>query len=166
MYKNHNKVSEALCTSNAPLSRRLCKELDSMGLMGELASLLFKAQKANEQAKSYRGKAPVSRRPYGDYSKDRMQEMLKKASYLLDAHATTMGVSWGWSVDDKPNRPPWVFCIDLPTGQVVYRLPYRGIGPDYESGFGSEFSNDHRIAEFCAGVLDGRWMVMEEGIWE
>ena len=135
-----------------------------MGPMGQLASLLFKAEKTNMQAKSYSGRAPVSRRPYGDYSKDRMQEMLEKAIGLLDAHAKTLGIPWGWGKDDVPGKPPWVLNIDLPAGQVTYRLPERSIGPDYETGSEGDSRNESRITGFCAGVLYGRWMYAEEDI--
>ena len=161
-----NYVSEAFSTSSPQLSRRLCKDLDSMGPLGQLASRLFKAEKASKQAGSYQGKAPVSRRPYCDYSKDRMREMLMKTVCLLDAHAKLLGISWGWRANDKPDSPPWVLGIDLPNGQVTYGLPDRLMGPDYESASDSDFYNSIRITDFCAGVLDGRWMVMEEDIWE
>lgn len=173
MNENINRVSEAFYTFNAPLSRRLCQDLDAMGPMGQLASLLFKAGKASKQARSYQGKAPVSRRPYCDYSKDRMKEMLMKAVCLLDAHAKPLGISWGWRANDKPDSPPWVLSIDLPNGQVTYGLPDRLMGPDYESASESDFYNSIRITELCADVLDGRWMVMngrwmgtDEEIWE
>ena len=166
MYDNLNRVDEAFSTSNAPLSRRLCKDLDSMGPMGQLASLLFKAEKANIQAKSYRGIAPVSRQPYGDYSKDRMKNMLMEVIHLLDAHAKAMDVSWGWKANDKPNSPPWVLCIFLPTGQVSFRVAERYLRSDYEVGSIDDSHNSGRITKFCAGVLDGYWMQAEEDIWE
>ena len=112
-----------ICTSSPQLICRLCKDLDLMGPMGRVASLLFKAEKASKQAKSYSGKAPcISTYPYGDYSKDRMKGMLMEVIRLLDAHAKAMDVSWGWSKDDAPGTPPWVLCIDLPTGLVTFRM--------------------------------------------
>lgn len=172
MYENINKVDYAFCTSHAPASRGLCKELDAMGLMGQLASLLFKAEKARQYAKSYVGLAPVSRRPYRDYSNDRMQEMLSKATRLLDAHAKTMGIAWGWVASNRPHYPPWMLCIDLPTGKVAFRLPRRRQGPDYVSESADDSRNSHYICDLCVGVLDGRWTAMqeveetEEGIWD
>lgn len=158
MYENTNRVSEAFCTSNAPLSRQLCKDLDAMGPMGQLASLLFKAEKASKQANSYSGKAPVSQRPYGDYSKDRMKGMLEKAIGLLDAHAKDLGIPWGWSKDDAPGKPPWILCIGLPTGVVTFRMPERRLGPDYGPGAEDGCRNSNRISDFCEGVLDKRWI--------
>ena len=102
MYENINKVDYAFYTSDATASRRLCKELDLMGPMGRLASVLFKAEKANMQAKSYVGRAPVSRRLYRDYSQDRLKEMLAKAVILLGAHEKSMGITWGWKANDTP----------------------------------------------------------------
>lgn len=162
MYENINKVDCAFCTSDAPASRRLCKELDAMGPMGQLASLLFKAEKAHKQAKSYSGRAPVSGRPYRGYSYDRMREMLAKAIRLLDAHAKAMGVTWGWSRNDAPGKPLWVLCIDLPTGQVTYRIQERHLEADCELESEHELLNSSRITKFCAGVLKGTWMVMED----
>lgn len=166
MHENLNRVSEAFSTSSPQLSRRLCKDLDSMGPLGQLASRLFKAEKASKQAKSYSGREPVSRRPYGDYSNDRMTIMLKEAIQLLDAHAKDMDVSWGWSKDDAPDKPPWILCVDLPTGLATFRMRERRIGPDFESASKSDSYNLDCIIEFCAGVLDGYWMVMEEETWE
>lgn len=166
MYENINRVSEAFYTSQPPLSRRLCKVLDAMGSMGGLASLLFKAEKASKQATSYIGKAPVSRQPYGDYSKDRMKEMLMEVIRLLDVHAKAMDISWGWSKDDAPGKPPWILCIDLPTGLVTFRMRERRLGPDYGQGAEDDSHNSDRITKFCAGVLDGRWTQDEEEAWE
>lgn len=166
MNENLNRVSEAFYTSSPPLSRRLCQDVDSMGPMGQLASLLFKAQKANMQAKSYRGTAPVSRQPYGDYSKERMTQMLKEVIRLLDVHAKAMDISWGWSKDDAPGKPPWILCIGLPTGLVTFRMRERRLGSDYGLGAEDGCRNPDRITEFCAGVLDGRWMQVEEEAWE
>ena len=166
MHENLNRVSEAFSTSSPQLSRRLCQDLDSMGPMGQLASLLFKAEKASKQAKSYSGREPVSRRPYGDYSKDRMEKMLMEVISLLDAHAKNMDISWGWSESDVPDAPPWVLCIDLPTGQVTYRMRERRLGPGFELGAEDDCRNSDRITDFCAGVLDGYWMQAEEEPWE
>ena len=166
MNENINRVSEAFSTSSPQLSRRLCKDLDSMGPHGQLASLLFKAEKASRQAKSYSGREPVSRRPYGDYSNDRMTIMLKEAIRLLDAHAKDMDVSWGWSKSDVPDAPPWLLCIDLPTGLVAFRMRDRRLGPDYGPGAEGDCRNSDRISKFCAGVLDGCWIVGEEENWD
>ena len=157
MNEHINRITEAFSTSNAPLSRQICKDLDSKGPMGELASLLFKTEKAVKQAKSYVGRAPVSGRPYGDYSKDRMRKMLMEAIRLLDAHAVAMGMPWSWRRDDKPGSPIWVLTIGLPTGQVAYRVSYIQAGPDCESALVDDSRNSERVIEFCAGVLDGRW---------
>ena len=43
MFEKASKVSEAFSTSSSPLGRWLCKDLDSMGPLGQLASPLFKA---------------------------------------------------------------------------------------------------------------------------
>ena len=166
MNENLNRVSEAFSTSSPQLSRRLCQDLDSMGPMGQLASLLFKAEKASKQAKSYSGKEPVSRRAYGDYSNDRMTKMLNEAIQLLDAHAKDMDVSWGWSENDVPGSPPWLLCIDLPTGLVTFGMEWRRLGSDYGLGAEDGCRNPDRIIGLCAGILDGYWMVMEEDAWE
>ena len=162
MYENTNRVDMAFCMSDAPLSRSLCRDLDSKGPIGQLASLLFKAEKAAMQAKSYVGKAPVSGRPYRNYSQDRMREMLAKAVSLLDAHAVAMGVTWGWSRNDAPGKPPWILCIDLPTGQVTYRVQERHLEAACELESENELLNSSLITKFCAGVLKGTWMVMED----
>lgn len=166
MNENINIVSEAFCTSSPQLSRRLCQDLDSIGPLGQLVSLLFKAEKASMQAKSYSGREPVSRRPYGDYSNDRMTKMPNEAIQLLDTHAKDMDVSWGWSKSDVPATPPWVLCIDLPTGLVTFSMEWRRLGSDYGLGAEDDSQNSDRITEFCAGVLEGYWMQAEEDIWE
>ena len=137
-----------------------------MGPMGQLASLLFKAEKANMQTKNYLGKAPVSQRPYRDNTNERLQEMLDRVASLLDAHARGMDISWGWSKDDAPDKPLWILCVDLPTGLVTYRLPYRHLGPDYKMATDSDSYNSDRITEFCAGVMEYYWMQAVEESWE
>ena len=162
MYENTNRVDMAFSTSDAPASRRLCKELDAMGPMGQLASLLFKAEKARMQAKSYSGRAPVSGRPYRGYSYDRMREMLAKAIRLLDARAKAMGMPWSWHREDKPSGPFWSLTIDLPTGRVAYRMPYLYAEPEYYSGVEDDAENSDQVTEFCAGVLDGLWALPKQ----
>ena len=166
MNENLSRVSEAFNTSSSPLSRQLCKELDSMGTMGQLASLLFKAEKASKQANSYSGQAPISRRPYCDYSHDRMRKMLMEVVRLLDTYAMAIDIAWGWSMNDESGKPPWKLCIELPTGLVTFRMRDRRLGPDYGLGAEDECHNPEHITAFCAGVLDGYWMVKEEEIWE
>ena len=156
------RVSEAFHASNAPMSRQLCKELESKGPIGQLAALLFKAEKARKQAKSYLGRAPVSGRPYRGYSYDRMREMLAKAILLLEAHAVAMGMPWSWHREDKPGAPFWSLTIDLPTGRVAYRMPYLYAEPEYYSGVEDDAENSDQVTEFCAGVLDGLWRASDE----
>ena len=156
MNEHINRITEAFSTSNAPLSRRICKDLDSKGPMGELASLLFKTEKAVKQAQSYVGRAPVSGRPYRAYSQDRMRKMLMEVIRLLDAHAKPLGITWSWRRDDKSGSPIWVLTIGLPTGQVAYRVSYIQAGPDCESALVDDSRNSERVIEFCARVLDGR----------
>lgn len=55
MLEKASKVSEAFSNSGSPLSRRLFRDVDSMGPHGQLASLLFKAEKARIQAMNCRG---------------------------------------------------------------------------------------------------------------
>ena len=156
------RVSETFHASNAPMSRQLCKELESKGPIGQLAAMLFKAEKANMQAKSYLGRSPVSGRPYRGYSFDRMREMLAKAIRLLDAHAKAMGTPWSWHREDKPGGPFWSLTIDLPTGRVAYRMPYLYAETESNSGVEDDAENSDQVTEFCAGVLDGLWALPKQ----
>lgn len=148
-----NFVSAVYYGSNAANTRRLGTQLKSCGPMGELASLLFTAQKASSRAKCYRGIEPACGRSFRDLSYERKQEALCQLAHLLDKHGTSLGIRWGWGKDDNPKMPDWVLYIDLPQGQVSFHSLIRFLGTNYEDNWDGHDFSESRILEFCASAL-------------
>lgn len=115
--------------SNGEATTALYRTLESMGTAGTVATNLFRACKASERAKVYRGSS------YRGAAYDKKQWSMNNLCATLVRDAEGLGIVWGWGVDDKArNRcdPHFhVLYIDLPTGQVSFHSGERGQGPDY-----------------------------------
>ncbi len=118
-----SQVSQAYFGSNAQLTIALMDALLCSGPDGELAVLLFKAQKASTRAKKYRGRSATGD-SYRDLAYNRKTDSLLALADFLDASG---GECWGWKIDDKAGHAnKWVLYIDLPNGQVRgHGLPAR-----------------------------------------
>jgi hypothetical protein len=132
--------------SDAALTRAFLKELVTRGPAGEIAALLFRAQKSSRRAKMY---GPTS---YRGLAYARKGESLKALTEALAEHGAALGIAFGWGRDEGSFNP-WVLYCDLPGGQCSFHSPERYAGPDYPTGWDGRRASEERILEFCERVL-------------
>src|SRR5579871_3084039 len=137
--------------SDGDATKALFAELRQYGMIGALAVELFRAQKASERAKVYRG-GIRGRGSYKGMAYDRKQWAMDN---LCKALAQSCGLyEWGWGVDDKQPVHRHVLYVDLPTGQVSFHNGYRGEGPDYGKPWdGMPGQSADRVCGWIARIL-------------
>lgn len=136
--------------SSGDATLALYKQLEAMGTVGVVAVNLFRACKASERAKAYRGRQNIVT-AYGKkewslaHLADALHELEARsgAIHTLGLGGTAPEIPWGWGVD--PAQPVYkhVLYVDLPLGgdgrpssdgQVSFHTRERGLGPDYPPG--------------------------------
>ena len=141
--------------------------LRARGPAGEVAALLFGAQRSSSEAKLWRPGGSGSRRRY-----ESKAEALRDLTRALTEYAGALGITWGWARDmaairseDLQRRskigeaqyrgPTWLFYADLPfVGQVSFHARRRGSGPDYDSKWDGSGDSVERILRYCDIVND------------
>ena len=137
--------------SDSTLTRRVLKELESLGQLGRIAAALFRAQKASTRAKQYRGGTAYGR-SYTDLAYGRKEHSLRSLCDLLSQDAA--GLTWGWGEDSKQDFARQVLYVDLPAGQVSFHSRDRHNGPDYACEWdGVSGVSQVRILQLCDGLL-------------
>jgi hypothetical protein len=139
--------------SDGAATTALYVELSALGSAGEVATNLFRAQKASERAKKYRGGIP-GRGSYKSMAYDRKGWAIGNLTRILTQHADALGIRWGWQRDPSQRFHEWVLYVDLPTGQASFHAAIRGDGPDYgQTWDGVPGASVDRILRHCAAVL-------------
>lgn len=115
-------------------------KMNSMGVDGQLAVALFRAQKRSTAAKSYRGNK------YRHAAYDVKNWSLSEICRILDSRP---GTSWGWKRDPGTPGYEWVLYVDLPTGQCSFHSADRLQGPDYSGDWDRSKASAERIIAFC-----------------
>lgn len=134
--------------SDAERTRALYVELEALGPIGTIATNLFRAQKASERAKVYKG---------GGFKGEAYRKKQWSMSNLCDTLADKdLGLRWGWGIDHLQVVHRNVLYIDLPTGQVSFHAEWRSRGPDYPGEWdGCRDASVDRVVRWVAQVLDG-----------
>jgi hypothetical protein len=134
------------------------------GAIGDIATNLFRTQKASARAKVYRGgvRGVGSFRSMAYDKKDWSIEQLCKS---LAAHPET-GITFGWKLDPKMvalhEAAKWVLYVDLPGGQVSFHNIKRHEGPDYPGEWDGVLNvSGQRIIDFCNRVIGARFQQTE-----
>lgn len=134
--------------SNGDATKRMYDLLTELGPIGTIAVNLFRAQKASERAKVYRGGG------YRGMAYDRKQWSIDNLSAALTEHAAGAGIQWGWGLDPIQEYHNVVIYVDLPTGQVSFHTSTRGKGPDYPGKWdGHRGASPGRICRWVAQLL-------------
>jgi hypothetical protein len=137
--------------SDGEATKALYAELQQHGVIGALAVELFRAQKASERAKVYRG-GVRGRGSYRGMAYDRKQWAMDNLCKALAQSCSLL--QWGWGLDEKQEFHRHVLYVDLPTGQVSFHTSQRGVGPDYGKPWdGAPCQSPERIIHWVAEVL-------------
>lgn len=149
---------DAYIGSDATKTRALCAQLEKLGPNGIVASRLFRAQKASERAKKYRGgiKGVGSYKALAYAKKNETLQELARSLYLTK-------FAWGWKQDPAaPGPHKWVIYVDLPSGQVSFHSEKRYIGPNYEGDWdGIRGVGPRRICDYCERLLHAEALRMD-----
>lgn len=152
------RLADVLATytgSNGDATKALYAELEQRGPVGHVATNLFRACKASERAKVYRG-GQRGRGSFKGMAYDRKQWAMDNLAGALVDHAAALGLTWGWGIDAKQEFHRDVLYIDLPNGQVSFHTAGRGRGPDYPGAWdGMPGQSATRICGWVAQLLDG-----------
>lgn len=148
-------IMEIYAGSDGDRTRTLYEALALVGPIGVVATNLFRATKASERAKVYRG----GQRGKGSYRRmayDRKGWAIDNLGKALTAHAAELGIGWGWGEDRATPGYSHVLYVDTPAGQISFHSPHRGDGPDYGGDWdGQKGQAASRVCKFCASVLTG-----------
>lgn len=140
--------------SNADATRALYADLERLGAMGTIAVNLFRAQKASQRAKVYRG--GNGHGSYRSQAYGKKQWSMDQLAAALTAHGRDFDLRWGWQEDAAQPFHIWVLYVDLPEGQVSFHTADRGQGPDYPHPWDRAHGmGPARICRFVARLLDG-----------
>lgn len=150
-------VQQIYAGSNGAETKQLYADLERLASKrGTIAMNLFRAQKASERAKKYRGGIP-GKGSYRDMAYERKNWSLKELCKAL----TGSEFRWGWKKDPKQAFHSWVLYVDLPTGQVSFHSADRYDGPAYPAEWdGIPKMSPMRIIAFCELVLKERCQVL------
>lgn len=132
--------------SDGEATQALYMELAGYGPIGTVAIHLFRAQKCSARAKLY------SSGHYASLAYGRKQWSLDQLAALLTRDAC--GLRFGWGTDPESPRIPWVFYVDLPTGQVSFHAPVKGEGPLYPGVWdGAVDASTDRVIAYVDALL-------------
>ena len=148
-------VRRAFHGSCGVTTRKLLRELEELGALGKIAAHLFRAQKASNGGKRYRGgfkSASGHRYKYRDLAYDKKAASLSTLCSLLEKDSA--GLTWGWKLDAKQSAAEHVLYVELPTGQCSFHSKQRYGGPDFPGDWDKQRLSQKRIIAFCESLSD------------
>jgi hypothetical protein len=146
-------VINAYNGSDAQVTIALYQRLTACGPHGLVAVNLLRTQKASARAKVYHGGDTGG--GYRNQAYVRKQWAMTQLTTILDQHAESLVMAWGWGEDPKQAIHKWVLYVDTPYGQCSFHTELRGTGPDYSRVWDGQLYETHRrICRYAADVLD------------
>lgn len=134
--------------SDGDATKALYARLTTLGPRGDIAVNLFRACKASERAKVYRGGG------HRGQAYERKQWAMDNLCTMLVACADQVGIEWGWGVDSKQAFHQHVLYAELPTGQVSFHTAARGKGPTHAKAWdGVPGQSADRICRWIGRLL-------------
>lgn len=120
-------------------------KMNAIGIEGELAVALFRAQKRSVAAKRYKGRK-FTRSAYDvkNWSLGEVCRILSK----------DIGMIWGWKYDSKAVNFEWVLYVELPQGQCSFHSPDRLTGPDFTGSWRPARPSHEVIADYCDSITN------------
>jgi hypothetical protein len=148
------RVVKTYTGSDGEATKALYADLQQRGPIGLLALNLFRAQKASERAKLYRG--GNGKGSYREQAYQKKEYSLAQLVQVLERNA--FGFNYGWKEDHGvlfDGGHSWVFYLDIPEhGQMSFHSPTQGAGPYYSGEWdGRKNMVPERIVRFCVAVL-------------
>jgi hypothetical protein len=139
--------------SNGEVTKALYARLESVGVDGVVAVNLFRACKASQRAKVYRG-GVRGRGSYRSMAYDRKQWAMDNLCSTLEREADDLSIKWGWGLDKAAVGYEHVLYVEIPTGQVSFHTNNRGKGPNHSGEWdGIRNASPERICRWIAGLL-------------
>lgn len=139
--------------SDGDATKALYQQLQLAGPKGLVAIDLFRACKASERAKVYRG-GQRGRGSFRRMAYEKKSWAIENLAANLSDRAADLGIVWGWGIDPAQEFHRDVLYIDLPTGQVSFHTHPRGKGPDYAGAWdGTRGVAPTRICRYCVQAL-------------
>lgn len=142
--------------SDGTATKALYERLATIEPAGDIAVNLFRAQKASERAKVYRG-GMRGRGSFRSMAYERKEWALTNLCEALLAGDAAAGIRWGWGLDPKQEVHRDVLYVDLPTGQVSFHTSGRLAGPDYPGEWdGVRGHSVDRVVRWVTRLLDAQ----------
>lgn len=139
--------------SDGDATKALYQQLQLAGPRGLVAIDLFRACKASERAKAYRG-GQRGRGSFRRMAYEKKSWAIENLAANLSDRAADLGIVWGWGIDPSQDYHRDVLYIDLPAGQVSFHTAPRSKGPDYPGEWdGARGQASMRICQFCLQTL-------------
>lgn len=152
MSYSHTDILRIYAGSNGDATKALYAKLQDLGPVGIIALNLFRACKASERAKVYRG------RGYKDAAYQKKDWSLGLLCEALEVHAIDAGIAaWGWGLDEKTVGYIHVLYVETPAGQVSFHNAHRLKGVDFPGQWdGQRGTSSARIVRWTATLLEQR----------
>lgn len=136
--------------SDGEATKAYYAELEKLGPIGIVAVNLFRAQKCSARAKQYR------RHAHRSSAYDRKNWSIENLSAVLNQHAESLGIVYGWKRDPSQEFHNEVLYVELPGfGQVSFHSALRLTGPAYAGDWDGVHQSEARILAFCDSVMKG-----------
>lgn len=135
---------EVFARNDGDLTRRFYAHLDSLGIDGQLATALFRAQKRSEAAKRYRGRQ-YTRAAY-DVKNWSLSEVCRIAAQMPE-------LQWGWRRDPNTKGYEQVLYVELSYGQCSFHSADRLAGPEFTRRWQPQPDSRTSILSYCADVM-------------
>lgn len=142
-------VAEIYAGSDGLATKDLYAKLEALGPMGVIAVNIFRACKASERAKRYRGG-----NSHGRFKAQAYEKKNWSLRQLCDALAKS-DLIWGWKEDPTQEFHKWMLYINLPTGQVSFHAASQLTPERYYGEWDGAHASAKRIIAFADGVLNG-----------
>lgn len=148
---NFIEVMQVYEGSNGDATKALYERLKEFGPAGIVATNLFRACKASERAKKYRGGG------YRGMAYEKKDWSLGNLCDALRENATSLNIVWGWGLDSKTIGYEHVLYCEIPgIGQCSFHNARRfDKCPDYPGEWdGIKEKAPTRICQWIVRILD------------
>lgn len=105
-------------SSEADLTRAYYALLERHGIVGNIATHVFRATKCSKQIAKHKHEPQ-----YRIGAIERKEYAINSLTTLLWQHRFKIGYQWGWDIDHTNKEAPNVLYLTLPTGTIAFHSP-------------------------------------------